>query len=140
MKREILFKALRVDGKGWVEGFYQYDAYNFKHQIRVTGSDNIFITVEVLPETVCQFTGLTDKNGNKIFEWDKLNYPISSMQAEITIIPYLVVFNVDGFQVLNLNKKQRKTFLPEHFYLAPKRMNYKDWGKCEIIGNINDKL
>jgi hypothetical protein len=69
--REIIFKAQRVDGKGWVEGFYLYDAYNFKHMIFSNGKDNLWLKHVIIPETVCQYVWITDDDKNKIFQCDK---------------------------------------------------------------------
>ena len=57
--REILFKAKRVDNGEWVEGYYTgvYDTPCIDYL-----KNGIPHTVCVLPETVSQFTGLTDKN------------------------------------------------------------------------------
>lgn len=71
--REILFKAKRLSDGKWVEGYYQKrkDAFeNDEHLIFRCESCHAWEYVEVEPETLCQYTGLTDKNANKIWEND----------------------------------------------------------------------
>lgn len=73
--REILFKAKRIDNGKWVEGCYikKYDLLgNEEHFIFHTDSYRVWEYAKIDPETLCQFTGLCDRYGNKIWENDIL--------------------------------------------------------------------
>ena len=69
--RDILFRGKRMDNGEWVEGFYAGDTGDGCHEICDINSGTGH-RVEVDPATVGQYTGLTDKNGKRIFEGDKL--------------------------------------------------------------------
>ena len=81
MNRQILFKAKRKDNGEWVEGGYFSEPYTEKKFIICWNSFGLGFNefIEVEPDALCQYTGLTDKNGKRIWENDicdrKEKYP-----------------------------------------------------------------
>lgn len=118
MNREILFKAKRIDNGEWVEGNLFVDDKGEKYEILV-GYINYRIAWEVDPQTTCQYTGLTDKNGNKIWENDvvkgKIHFTTGYKMAKGCIKYYINAFKL----MIEHNDKE----IPF---------------SCEVIGNVFD--
>lgn len=118
--REILFRGKRSDTGEWVEGYYcrgfrwagdksptpaiqEADGYSFR---------------EIIPETVGQYTGLTDKNGMKIFEGD-------------------IIAGKTGVFGIRWSKTICCFVAGENFSIRP-YMNQGTMQDYEVIGNIHD--
>lgn len=127
--REILFKAEREDNGEWVEGQYAYinnplteNGQPIRHLI--CNGTNIF-NYEINPDTLCQYTGLTDKNDKKIWEND-----IVQAWSEGSNAIGKVIRRVDGLYIM-YPAYQKKKF----WGLYP---NKNGKTTVEIIGNIFD--
>ena len=130
--REILFRGKQTDNGEWIEGAYSPFHLNFgereekPHIIIISDDEDIDgLWCEVIPETVGQYTGLTDKNGVKIFEGDIVHCVSKLDSADMVII-----FECGQFRMI----------LAEKYHEYQTNVGYYDIN-CfakEVIGNIHD--
>lgn len=137
--RDILFKAKRIDNGEWVEGWIVPTMHNTYHDgyriidVRGINYDELdgweptFISWEVDKNTISQYTGLNDKNGNRICEND-------------------VVVRVDRRNGLYVFREQPKmnckvVWTDRHGFDTVPSCGYfgiKNALECEVIGNVFD--
>lgn len=106
--REILFRAKHYRTKQWVYGIPfknplrgSEDAYYPQIIPEVHGVHSTIDSCSIVEETIGQYTGLTDANGNKIFDGDVLRFGDKN---------YLVFWNGECFQWQMRTRKDRFLF------------------------------
>lgn len=122
MSREILFRGKGINGGKWAYGdLLQYAGTAQIWEQTEDGKWNCIVD----PETVCQYTGLTDKSGRKIFEGDivSFNYELNDWGKVAKIL-----FEDGEYRYRAITN-------------SPKLYNCRICGendRCEVIGNIFD--
>lgn len=130
--REILFRAKHYRTKQWLYGIPfknplrgSEDAYYPQIIPEVHGVHSTIDSCSIVEETIGQYTGLTDKNGNKIFEGDI----VLITKNTVTDVVAKIFYSEGAFRTNAANTYDGEE--PLSFWLA----NDCDF---EVVGNIYD--
>lgn len=148
MNDRYLFRAKRIDNDEWVEGYLVETRHNTYHDgYRIIDKDGInydeldyyepsFISYVINKTTICQCTGLKDKNGKLIWENDVVK--CVDINAETEFFAVVEFGNPNGFYSWGYQLK--------HIYGDEPNLDILLWidmeetgATCEIIGNIFDE-
>lgn len=123
--REILFRGKRIDTGEWVYGYYCKAEMHFhsgdEHFIIEYSCDGSQYRVD--PATVGQYTGLTDKNGVKVFEGDIIWGTGSKANMDNFVIRW-------SEAICGFTAGEGKRVWPN--------MNQSTISAYEVVGNIHD--
>lgn len=126
MKTEnIKFKAKRLDNGEWCEGYF-YEENDNTYIIENRQKESMLnrnVTHKVDPETVCQFAGLKDRDGNGIYEGDIIDF-------DICLCSVVWVDSVCAFCLKNITLEATGT--------TPLGVMFDYYNNYRVLGSIYD--
>lgn len=119
MEDRYLFKAKRIDNGEWLVGYVVKYGYTGKEKYYIVPSyASDLYAIEIDPSTICQCTGLKDKNCKLIWENDIVKINNSKVNVLITFREFEIICTIPN----------------EKYYKH--RLEYDT--EYEVIGNIFD--
>lgn len=127
MENRYLFRGKRIDNGEWVEGYLSYpflhEKGNESYYFYAKDSLGFFCRCVVDASTICQCTGLKDKNSKLIWENDIVKYRVYQRTEQL----YKVIYDYEeGSWSLGCNS--------EPLY----SIGGANSEKCEVVGNAFD--
>ena len=134
--REFLFRGKHIHilpKNEHLDGIWVYGYLSGKNYINVVDEDEYGgkFTSEMLidPETICQYTGLTDKNGRKIFERDIVKAICKTKDEDLTIDDFIIKWDKYYCKFVGYYTNKENVYNP---------LLFSSQTSFEVIGNIFD--
>ena len=132
MNRQILSRGKRADTGQWIEGYYSvYSDYRDNKYYQIRSSNGMHN--DVTPETVGEFTGKTDNNGNNIFQHDILKDKDGNIGVVVWIEEWAMFGTLTDYEYPAYIKGGVKNLDESMFWSFPIEENVNI-----VIGNIHD--
>lgn len=144
--RDFIFRAKPLNADYWVHGDLVHGAQNQAGKVFIWSENDSPFPLDVFefvvePATVCQYTGLNDKNGKPIFEGDIIHYLYEPWKGfwnadQLSVIEY----KSTGFYMKGIPGTNRYACMDGWLVSLPyTQCKYtKDVPEFEVVGNVFD--